>query len=133
MNYRNLLVSAVLATGVAGLATVSQADMVAADNGIAVEKSDVATPARGMTMTQVASKFGTPDHQGPSRGQAADLPVGISRLRGLFRARARDPQRRLGVGFPGTGDGRRARRRGITRTGGNRCSDELDRAIRVNS
>jgi hypothetical protein len=57
MNYRALLVSAVLASGLAGIAT---ADMVAVDNGIAVKESDVNTPARGMTMSQVASKFGEP-------------------------------------------------------------------------
>jgi hypothetical protein len=57
MNYRALLVSAVLASGLAGLAT---ADMVAVDHGIAVKESDVNTPSRGMTMSQVASKFGEP-------------------------------------------------------------------------
>ena len=34
--------------------------MVAVDNGIAVKESDVNTPSRGMTMSQVASKFGEP-------------------------------------------------------------------------
>jgi len=57
MNYRALLVSAVLASGLAGIAT---ADMVAVDHGIAVKESDVNTPSRGMTMSQVASKFGEP-------------------------------------------------------------------------
>jgi hypothetical protein len=57
MNYRALLVSAVLASGFAGIAT---ADMVAVDHGIAVKESDVNTPSRGMTMSQVASKFGEP-------------------------------------------------------------------------
>jgi hypothetical protein len=69
MDYRNLLVSAVLAAGIVGLASVSRADMIAADNGIAVEKSDVATPARGMTMNQVASKFGTPTSKVAAVGQ----------------------------------------------------------------
>ena len=54
MRYRNLLLAAVLAGGLAGAATV------AVDDGIAVKESDVATPARGMTMEQVATKFGTP-------------------------------------------------------------------------
>ena len=57
MNYRALLVSAVLASGLAGIAA---ADMVAVDHGIAVKESDVNTPSRGMTMSQVASKFGEP-------------------------------------------------------------------------
>jgi hypothetical protein len=54
MRYRNLLLAAVFAGGIAGAATV------AVDNGIAVKESDVATPNRGMTMSQVAAKFGTP-------------------------------------------------------------------------
>jgi hypothetical protein len=66
MNYRALLVSAVLASGLAGIAT---ADMVAVDNGIAVKQSDVATPVRGMTMTQVASKFGEPVTKVPAVGK----------------------------------------------------------------
>src|SRR5580658_10475500 len=66
MNYRALLVSAVLASALAGIAT---ADMVAVDNGSAVKQSDVATPARGMTMTQVASKFGEPVTKVPAVGK----------------------------------------------------------------
>ena len=54
MGYRNLLLAAVFAGGLAGAATV------AVDNGIAVKESDVATPNRGMTMNQVAAKFGAP-------------------------------------------------------------------------
>jgi outer membrane protein assembly factor BamE (lipoprotein component of BamABCDE complex) len=63
MRYRNLLLVAVLASGLAGAATV------AVDNGIAVKESDVATPARGMTMEQVASKFGAPVTKVPSVGK----------------------------------------------------------------
>src|SRR5271154_1640601 len=66
MNYRALLVSAVLASGLAGIAT---ADMVAVDNGIAVKESDVTTPTRGMTMSQVASKFGEPVTKVPAVGK----------------------------------------------------------------
>lgn len=66
MNYRALLVSAVLASGLAGIAT---ADMVAVDNGIAVKESDVTTPSRGMTMSQVASKFGEPVTKVPAVGK----------------------------------------------------------------
>ena len=54
MRYRNLLLAAAFASGIAGAATV------AIDNGIAVKDSDVATPNRGMTMSQVAAKFGAP-------------------------------------------------------------------------
>jgi len=57
MDYRTLLVAAALTVSLAPLA---RADMVAVDNGIAVKQSDVATPKRGMTMDQVASKFGAP-------------------------------------------------------------------------
>ena len=54
MRYRILLLAAVLASGLAG------AETIAVDNGIAVKQSEVPTPARGMTMDQVAGKFGAP-------------------------------------------------------------------------
>jgi hypothetical protein len=60
MNYRALTVSAVLATGVVGFAPICRADIVASEDGIAVRDAGVAAPARGMTMAQVASKFGDP-------------------------------------------------------------------------
>ena len=63
MRYRNLLLAAVLAGSVAG------AETIAIDNGIAVKESDVATPARGMTMDQVATKFGTPVTKVPAVGK----------------------------------------------------------------
>ncbi len=63
MRYRNLLLAAVLASGLA------QAETIAVDSGIAVKESDVATPARGMTMNQVATKFGTPVNKVPAVGQ----------------------------------------------------------------
>jgi hypothetical protein len=66
MNYRALLVSAVVASGLAGIAT---ADMVAVDKGIAVKESDVNTPSRGMTMSQVAGKFGEPVTKVPAVGK----------------------------------------------------------------
>ncbi len=69
MDYRTLLVAAVLGTGLAGLADLGRADMVATDNGIAVKESDVATPSRGMTMDQVASKFGAPVTKVPAVGK----------------------------------------------------------------
>jgi hypothetical protein len=62
MRYRILLLAAVLASGLAG------AETVAVDNGIAVKESDVATPSRGMTMDQVATKFGTPANKVPAVG-----------------------------------------------------------------
>jgi hypothetical protein len=60
MNYRAMTVSAVLATGVMGFAPICRADIVASDGGIAVRDAGVAAPARGMSMAQVASKFGDP-------------------------------------------------------------------------
>ena len=60
MNYRALTVSAVLATAVVGFAPICRADIVASEDGIAVRDAGVAAPARGMTMAQVASKFGDP-------------------------------------------------------------------------
>jgi hypothetical protein len=62
MRYRILLLAAVLASGIAG------AETVAVDNGIAVKESDVPTPKRGMTMQQVASKFGDPATKVPAVG-----------------------------------------------------------------
>ena len=72
VHYRNLLVAAVLTTGVAGLtafANLSRAEVVAVDSGIAVKESDVATPGRGMTMNEVSTKFGTPTNKVPAVGR----------------------------------------------------------------
>ncbi len=63
MRYRYLLLAAMLFSGLAG------AETIAVDNGIAVKESDVATPARGMTMDQVASKFGAPVTKVPAVGR----------------------------------------------------------------
>jgi hypothetical protein len=63
MGYRILLLAAVLASGLAG------AETIAVDNGIAVKQSDVATPSRGMSMEQVASKFGAPATKVPAVGK----------------------------------------------------------------
>jgi hypothetical protein len=63
MRYRNLLLAAVLLSGLAG------AETIAVDSGIAVKESDVSTPARGMTMNQVATKFGTPVTKIPAVGK----------------------------------------------------------------
>jgi hypothetical protein len=63
MRYRYLLLAAVLAGGVAG------AETIAVDNGIALKESDVATPTRGMTMDQVATRFGAPATKVPAVGK----------------------------------------------------------------
>ena len=63
MRYRILLLAAVLASGLAG------AETIAVDNGIAVKQPDVPTPTRGMTMDQVASKFGAPANKVPAVGK----------------------------------------------------------------
>ena len=63
MRYQILLLAAVLASGLAG------AETIAVDSGIAVKESDVATPARGMTMDQVATKFGAPVTKVPAVGK----------------------------------------------------------------
>jgi hypothetical protein len=63
MRYRYLLLAAVLASGLAG------AETIAVDSGIAVKESDVVTPIRGMTMDQVATKFGAPVTKVPAVGK----------------------------------------------------------------
>jgi hypothetical protein len=63
MRYRILLLAAVLASGLAG------AETIAVDNGIAVKQSDISTPGPGMTMEQVATKFGTPVNKVPAVGK----------------------------------------------------------------
>jgi hypothetical protein len=63
MGYRYLLLAAVFFSGLAA------AETVAVDNGIAVKESDVATPTRGMTMDQVANKFGSPVTKIPAVGR----------------------------------------------------------------
>lgn len=63
MRVRNLLLAAVLLSGHAA------AETIAVDSGIAVKETDVATPTRGMTMDQVATKFGTPVTKVPAVGK----------------------------------------------------------------
>jgi hypothetical protein len=63
MRYQSLLLAAVFASGLAGAETIE------VDSGIAVKESDVATPARGMSMDQVASKFGAPVTKVPAVGK----------------------------------------------------------------
>ena len=71
MGHRNLLVAAVLATGFAGFGVAGSvwAETIATDTGIAVKESDVVTPTRGMTMDQVAAKFGAPVAKVPAVGK----------------------------------------------------------------
>jgi hypothetical protein len=68
MQYRNLLIAAALASGLAGFCACAEADVVAVENGIAIKESSVATPSRGMTMDQVSSKFGAPVTKVPAVG-----------------------------------------------------------------
>jgi len=71
MGFRQRLAGAVLATGFLAFAGVAErgfAETVAVDNGIAVKESDLATPTRGMTMTQVSDKFGAPVTKIPAVG-----------------------------------------------------------------
>lgn len=69
MDYRALTVSATLAfTGLAGVATICRADIVASQDGITVRDAGIAAPARGMTMSQVANKFGAPVTKIPAVG-----------------------------------------------------------------
>src|ERR1700736_2836875 len=65
MDYRNLMVAAVLATGLSGFCGQGS---VRAET-IAVKESDVVTPARGMTMDQVSTKFGAPVSKTPAVGK----------------------------------------------------------------
>jgi len=67
MSHRTLLIISVLGAG-ASLAGLAQADIVAVDSGIAVRESDGIAPARGMTMSQVSSKFGAPVSKVPAVG-----------------------------------------------------------------
>lgn len=70
MGSRNLRVAAVLIAGLCGMCGVAavKAETIATDSGIAVKQSDVATPTRGMSMDQVAAKFGAPTSKIPAVG-----------------------------------------------------------------
>lgn len=54
--------------GFTGLAEWCSAEMVVVPNGIAVKESSVITPVRGMTMDEVAAKFGAPITKVPAVG-----------------------------------------------------------------
>jgi hypothetical protein len=66
MHKQSFSLAAVLLVALAGGA---RADMIPTDNGIAVKDSGVAAPARGMTMEQVASRFGKPENKVPAVGK----------------------------------------------------------------
>ena len=72
MDHRNLLVAGILAAGVAGFTGVAgscRAETVATDGGITVKPADIATPTRGMSMDEVAAKFGAPVSKVAAVGQ----------------------------------------------------------------
>jgi hypothetical protein len=64
MDYRSLLPAALLYAGLAaaalGLSPPADAETIAVDGGIAVKESAIVTPRRGMTMEEVATRFGAP-------------------------------------------------------------------------
>jgi len=66
MLLRPLLLAGLLG---AGLASVGSAEIVDTDTGIAVKESTTAAPTRGMTMDQVAAKFGAPVTKVPAVGK----------------------------------------------------------------
>ena len=69
---RSLLPCAVRAavlTGFLGFVQCAAAETVAVENGIAVKQSDVSTPTRGMSMSEVATKFGAPVTKVPAVGK----------------------------------------------------------------
>ncbi len=59
-----------LSAAVAGLhAGAAEAETVAVDDHVSVLPSDIARPARGMTMATVESKFGAPQERHPAVGE----------------------------------------------------------------
>src|SRR5580693_3791324 len=66
MSYRVLLAAGVLAASLSGLCTAA---MVATDDGITVREASAPMPDRGMTMAQVAGKFGDPRSKTPAVGK----------------------------------------------------------------
>jgi len=71
MDSRKLLFCALFAAGMTGIVgpSATRADTIATADGIAVRPSDVATPSRGMSMTDVAAKFGAPATKVPAVGK----------------------------------------------------------------
>ena len=69
MDYRTLVIAAACAAGLGAFAQPACAETIATDTGIAVKQAEMTTPTRGMTMTQVASKFGDPVSKVPAVGK----------------------------------------------------------------
>lgn len=71
MDHRYLRIAAVLVAGLAGplAGRCVMAETIATGNGIAVKDSDIATPSRGMTMDEVANRFGAPSAKVPAVGK----------------------------------------------------------------
>jgi hypothetical protein len=72
MDHRNLKLGAFIAAGFMGFVSVAApavAEVIATDAGIAVRQPEVDAPTRGMTMHQVAAKFGDPVTKVPPVGK----------------------------------------------------------------
>jgi hypothetical protein len=72
MDHKNVIRRALVAAGLMGLmgcALQAAAEIVATDEGVAVKQPDVDAPPRGMTMHQVAAKFGDPVTKVPPVGK----------------------------------------------------------------
>ncbi len=72
MRYRNRWMVGILAAALAAFAGVPRsgraATTVADAGGIEVKPSDIATPSRGMSMSEVTNKFGAPVTKVPAVG-----------------------------------------------------------------
>lgn len=66
MRFGKWLIAALLAAGVCGYAA---AEMIAVGNSIEVAKPAFPTPTRGMTMAEVARRFGEPRKKLPAVGK----------------------------------------------------------------
>ncbi len=63
---KTLLFAGMIAFGLAG---ICRAETIAVDNGIAVKDPGIATPTRGMKMSDVAAQFGDPVTKVPAVGK----------------------------------------------------------------
>ena len=66
MSCRVLLIAALLTAGVCGYC---EAEVIATESGMAVREPSVPAPVRGMTMQEVASKFGDPASKSAAVGK----------------------------------------------------------------
>jgi hypothetical protein len=71
MGMKTLLIAVLIASGLAsfGLPEFCRAETIAVDHGIAVKDPGIATPARGMKMSEVAAQFGNPVTKVPAIGK----------------------------------------------------------------